>query len=92
MKKKSISYADLSKKQLQHLKELYIQKKVECMSHKELKEFVLEHSNETGSSLSKKIIDDFENELKNFVQVCPKEMIDKLENPISTKTKIKKVS
>ena len=40
MKKKSISHADLSKKQLQHLKELYIQKKVECMSHKELKEFV----------------------------------------------------
>ena len=42
MKKKSISHTDLSKKQLQHLKELYIQKKVECMSHKELKEFVLE--------------------------------------------------
>ena len=42
MKKKSITYADLSKKQLQHLKELYIQKKVESMSHKELTEFVLE--------------------------------------------------
>ena len=42
MKKKSISHTDLSKKQLQHLKELYIQKKVECMSHKDLKEFVLE--------------------------------------------------
>ena len=42
MKKKTFSYTDLSKKQLQQLKELYIQKKVECMSHKELKEFVLE--------------------------------------------------
>ena len=42
MKKKSITYADLSKKQLQHLKELYIQKKVESMRHKELQEFVLE--------------------------------------------------
>ena len=42
MKKKSISYSDLSKKQLQNLKEIYIQKKVACMSHKELKEFVLE--------------------------------------------------
>ena len=42
MKKKSITYADLSKKQLQHLKELYVQKKVECMSHKELTEFVQE--------------------------------------------------
>ena len=57
-----------------------------------LKELVLEHSNETESSLSKKIIDDFENELKNFVQVCPKEMIDKLKNPISIKTKIQQVS
>ena len=42
MKKKTITFNDLSKKQLQHLKEIYIQKKVESMSHKELKEFVLE--------------------------------------------------
>ena len=42
MKKKSITYADLSKKQLQHLKELYSQKKVESMSHQELKQYVLE--------------------------------------------------
>ncbi len=42
MKKKSIIYSDLSKKQLQHLKELYIQKKVESMTLKELQEFVLE--------------------------------------------------
>ncbi|MDC3168207.1 hypothetical protein OA867_02160 [Prochlorococcus sp. AH-716-D22] len=42
MKKKSITYTDLSTKQLQHLKELYIKNKVECMSHKELREFVLE--------------------------------------------------
>ena len=42
MKKNYITYSDLTKKQLQNLKELYIQKKVECMSHNELKEFVLE--------------------------------------------------
>ena len=42
MKKNSITYTDLSKKQLEYLKELYIQKKVEEMSNKELKEFVLE--------------------------------------------------
>ena len=42
MKKKSITPNDLSKRQLQHLKELYVQQKVECMSQKELKEFVLE--------------------------------------------------
>ena len=34
----------------------------------------------------------FENELKNFVQVCPKEMLDKLENPITLKKVIKQVS
>ena len=42
MKKKSVIYTDLSKKQLESLKELYIQKKVESMSHQELKEYVLE--------------------------------------------------
>ena len=42
MKKKSIIYSDLSRKQLEALKELYIQKKVESMSHQELKQYVLE--------------------------------------------------
>jgi len=42
MKKKSIIYSDLSKKQLENLKELYIQKKVESMTHQELKQYVLE--------------------------------------------------
>ena len=42
MKKKSIIYSDLSKKQLENLKEFYIQKKVESMSHQELKQYVKE--------------------------------------------------
>ena len=42
MKKKLLIYSDLSKKQLQHLKEYYIQKKVESMNQNELKEFVEE--------------------------------------------------
>ena len=42
MKKKPFIYSDLSKKQLVNLKELYIQKKVESMSHQELKQYVLE--------------------------------------------------
>ena len=42
MKKKPITYSALSKKQLENLKELYIKKKVESMSHKELKQYVLE--------------------------------------------------
>ena len=42
MKKKSLIYSDLSKKQLDELKEFYIQKKVESMSHQDLKQYVLE--------------------------------------------------
>ena len=42
MKKKSFIYSDLSKKQLENLKEFYVQKKVESMSHQELKKYVLE--------------------------------------------------
>jgi len=42
MKKRSLIYSDLSKKQLENLKEVYIQKKVEFMSHQELKQYVTE--------------------------------------------------
>ena len=42
MKKKAFTYSDLSKKQLEKLKELYIQKKVDSMSQNELKQYVLE--------------------------------------------------
>ena len=42
MKKKPLIYSDLSKKQLENLKEFYVQKKVESMSHQDLKQYVLE--------------------------------------------------
>ena len=48
--------------------------------------------NETSSNLSKKIIDNFDNEIKNFFQVCPKEMINKLKNPITSNPIIKEAS
>jgi len=38
----------------------------------------------------KKIIENFSQELTNFVQVCPKEMLEKLKYPITNK--ISKVS
>jgi glutamate synthase (NADPH) large chain len=47
---------------------------------------------ETKSLVAQKILANFEIELKNFKQVCPIEMLDKLENPITLKTKVKKVS
>jgi len=57
-----------------------------------LKDLIKEHFNETNSNLSKKIIENFDKEILNFIQVCPKEMLDKLENPISLKPIIKEVS
>jgi glutamate synthase (NADPH/NADH) large chain len=57
-----------------------------------LNNLIKEHSEETGSNLSKLLIENYEEELKNFVQVCPKEMLDKLSNPISLKSVIKEVS
>ena len=51
-----------------------------------LKEYLLEARSET----SKVILDSFSKEVKNFKQVCPIEMLDKLENPISLKSKISK--
>jgi len=57
-----------------------------------LKNLVQEHHQETNSDFSKKIIENFDKEISNFIQVCPKEMIDKLKNPISLKPIIKEVS
>ena len=57
-----------------------------------LKDLIIEHYKETESELSKKIITNFNEELKNFVQVCPKEMLDRLKHPISNNSKIKNVS
>ena len=57
-----------------------------------LKKLVAEHALETNSEFSKKIISNFENEIENFIQVCPKEMLDKLSNPITFKKTIKEVS
>ena len=49
-----------------------------------LKNIIIEHYQETNSKFAKKIFDNFENEIINFFQVCPKEMLDKLDNPISS--------
>ena len=57
-----------------------------------LKDLIEEHFKETNSNLSKKIFENFDKEIMNFVQVCPKEMIDKLESPITLRPKIKEVS
>ena len=50
-----------------------------------LKELIIEHSKETESLISKNLITNFDDEIKNFIQVCPKEMLDKIHNPITLK-------
>ena len=57
-----------------------------------LKNLILEHSKETNSIVSRNIIKNFDEEIINFIQVCPKEMIDKLKNPITLKSEVKAVS
>jgi len=55
-----------------------------------LKENIKHFFSNTNSKIAKKILDDFDNKLKNFKQICPIEMLDKLDNPISLKAHIKK--
>ena len=50
-----------------------------------LKNLILRHIKETNSINAKKIFNSFDKEIKNFYQICPKEMIDKLENPLLNK-------
>jgi len=56
-----------------------------------LKNLILNHSKETDSIFAKNLINNFDNEIENFFQVCPKEMLDKLKNPITLKKQVKKV-
>ena len=50
-----------------------------------LKNLILKHFTETQSKISENLYNDFDIELNNFIQICPKEMLDKLENPINNK-------
>ena len=52
-----------------------------------LKNLISDHYKETQSKVAQKIIKNFDLEIKNFVQVCPKEMLDKLLNPLYLKMK-----
>ena len=56
-----------------------------------LKDLITEHHAETQSQIAYEILENFDKEIKNFKQVCPKEMIDKLSNPLTLKKNISKV-
>ncbi|MDC0247874.1 glutamate synthase large subunit [Pelagibacteraceae bacterium] len=55
-----------------------------------LKNLINEHFKETESKIANKILNNYINEIKNFQQVCPREMLDKLKNPLSLKRNILK--
>ncbi|MGZ9809508.1 glutamate synthase large subunit [Pseudoroseicyclus sp. H15] len=48
----------------------------------ELRGLVEQHERETGSRKAAEILAHWESELPNFVQICPKEMLGKLEHPL----------
>jgi glutamate synthase (NADPH/NADH) large chain len=48
-----------------------------------LKDLVAEHARETGSRYAQGLLDDWEVEIGHFRQVCPKEMLGRLDYPLS---------
>ena len=54
---------------------------------KYLKDNLSDFYKETNSEVAKQILDNFDLEVGNFKQICPIEMLDKLENPITLKLK-----
>ena len=55
-----------------------------------LKELIINHYNETNSSHAKKIIDNWEVEYLKFIQICPKEIVSTLSEPLVEEIKKKK--
>ncbi len=53
-----------------------------------LKSLIKRHFEETNSKIAKQILENFDIEKDSFFQVCPKEMLNKLKNPISLKSKV----
>ena len=53
-----------------------------------LKEILQEYNSETSSKVSQSILENFSKEVENFKQVCPLEMLNKLQNPITLKKKV----
>jgi glutamate synthase (NADPH/NADH) large chain len=48
-----------------------------------LRALVDEHVRQTGSPLARELLRNWESELGRFRQVCPKEMLGRLEHPLS---------
>ena len=53
-----------------------------------LKNLINQHFEETQSKIASEILKNYHNEIRNFKQVCPKEMLNKLSSPLSLNTKV----
>jgi glutamate synthase (NADPH) large chain len=49
----------------------------------QLKGLIARHLDETGSRIAERILSNWDRERLNFLQVCPKEMVDRLPYPLS---------
>ena len=90
-KKNSFIYSDLSKKQLENLKEFFILKKVESMSHTELKQYVLEIiSHQINDTIDKEeemeawreMSDFFGEQFENIILEIQKKYVDDINSPM----------
>ncbi len=90
-KKNSFIYSDLSKKQLENLKEFFILKKVESMSHAELKQYVLEIiSHQINDTIDKEeemeawreMSDFFGEQFENIILEIQKKYVDDINSPM----------
>ena len=86
MGKKQINYSDLSTKELELLKDTYIEQKLKSMSYKDLKEFVIENislqikntiGNDEELEAWQEMEDFFKDEFENTIQVIQIKMRSK---------------
>jgi glutamate synthase (NADPH/NADH) large chain/glutamate synthase (ferredoxin) len=49
----------------------------------QLKGLIQRHLDETGSRIAERILANWDSERRNFLQVCPTEMVDRLAYPLS---------
>ena len=82
MKKKSINYSNLTKRELEYLKELYVQEKVNSMNLEELKKFVKENINH---HITETIGDEEEKEAWKEIEIFFGDSLETIVNKVKKK-------
>jgi glutamate synthase (NADPH/NADH) large chain len=57
-----------------------------------LLEMIQQHARETNSALAKRLVNDWSMEIRNFWHVVPHEILNTLDNPVSSETIIGKIA